>query len=100
MIRSIGAGGPRPFPRCAPMLAATGLILAAVLVPATAAQAAPARSDSNTERVYFIHGYDIDGTTPSFDCSTYWSDALSVMRTIGGGWAGGLHTVAYYTGDT
>jgi PGAP1-like protein len=100
MIRSTGAGGPRPFARSAPMLAATVLALAAALMPATAAQAAPARDNSNTERVYFIHGYDIDGTTPSFNCSTYWSGALSVMRTIGGGWAGGLHTVAFYTGDT
>lgn len=83
-------------------IVAVGLLAAvAALVPAGAASAAPpARSDSNTENVYFVHGYDTLDAVPGHDCLDYWDDALAVMRSVGGGWLGALHTIGFYTGDT
>jgi PGAP1-like protein len=72
-----------------------------VLVSAAPASAnPPARSDSSNENVYFVHGYDLLDDVPGYDCSSYWSAALSAMRSIGGGWGGSLYTVAFYAADS
>jgi triacylglycerol esterase/lipase EstA (alpha/beta hydrolase family) len=75
-------------------------ILAALVPVSTASAAPPARSDSTNENVYFVHGYDATDTVPAHNCSTYWDDAIAVMRGTGGGWSGALHTVAFYAADT
>ena len=85
--------------RRAPILIVTAVIAVLLaLIPATSASAAPARSDSTTENVYFVHGIDL--TAPAgTDCNGDWADAKWAMRNLWGGWRGGLYTVGFYAGD-
>ncbi len=63
------------------------------------ASAAPARSDSQSIPVYFVHGIDpLVLTTPGADCGSTWWNAIAKFRSLG--WTGPLNTVAFYTGDT
>lgn len=69
--------------------------MALVSIPATA-NAAPVRSNSQTEPVYFVHGIDFIGD-PDSDCSGTWGAAINKFRALG--WSGSLYTVGFYSGD-
>ncbi|WP_329106203.1 hypothetical protein OG792_00315 [Micromonospora sp. NBC_01699] len=74
---------------------AIALTLVGIVGVSHAAPATPGRSDSRTEPVYFVHGYDKDADT---NCQSYWGAAMTEMRRWG--WSGPQHTVGYYTNDT
>lgn len=71
----------------------TTVLAASVSAPAVAA---PARSDSQNEPVYFVHGIDALGSAEA-DCAGVWGSAISKFRALG--WTGPLYTVGYYSGD-
>lgn len=75
----------------------TMLLVSVVLVSIpTTANAAPVRSNSQSETVYFVHGIDWIGD-PSADCSGTWGAAINKFRAMG--WTGSLNTVGFYSGD-
>lgn len=84
----------RPIRWIASLLAIPALLAVALAPPATAA---PARGNSSTEAVYFVHGFNFPPGSPSTDCNVYWGKALTRFRNLG--WTGSLISVAYYTGD-
>lgn len=76
-------------------IAVTSLLLSLALSPP--ASAAPTRNDSQSEAVYFVHGFDLS-QSPGWDCGGYWTTAMNKFRSLG--WTGTLHTVGFYAGDT
>ncbi|MGL5826168.1 MAG: hypothetical protein ACRCYU_15350 [Nocardioides sp.] len=62
-----------------------------------AAPAAPARSDSSNEPIYFVHGFNFGVPDPSADCADWWP-AITKFRDLG--WTGPMNTIGFYTGDT
>jgi triacylglycerol esterase/lipase EstA (alpha/beta hydrolase family) len=67
-----------------------------VALPGTAA-AAPVRSNSQSEPVYFVHGVDALGAAGN-NCGNTWNNAITKFRSLG--WTGSMYTVGYYTADT
>lgn len=65
------------------------------LVTAAPAQAAPARGDTKSNAVIFVHGFDVGGGVA---CRPYWSNAGSHFRAQG--WTGSLETYGVYGNDT
>ncbi|MER7007413.1 hypothetical protein ABT297_30820 [Dactylosporangium sp. NPDC000555] len=77
---------------------ALGVVIAAIVGIVGVGQAAtstPKRSDSSSEPVYFIHGWE---PLTRADCNDYWGAAMKEMRTWG--WTGPQHTVGFYANDT
>ena len=73
-------------------------ILAAALValaPPEQAQAAPARTDNNTNAVYFVHGFT---TAAAHNCQEAWGPAMAGLAARG--WRGPLRSWGYYAGNT
>src|SRR4051794_5533748 len=84
--------------RFAVLVVVASLVLSAISLQfAAPASAAPARNASQSEPVYFVHGFDLS-QTPGQNCSGYWGAAMNKFRSLG--WTGNLHSVAYYAGDT
>lgn len=83
------------------LLALIPLVATALIgVGQSAASSAPSRSDSNTEPVYFIHGYQKSGGT---NCYSNWgnADGNTIAAFKGSlGWKGSITTIGYYSGDT
>lgn len=71
------------------------VITLAGTAPANAAPV-PTRSDGTSNTVFFVHGFDPDGETPSSDCSDYWSSAFKHFEEPY--WTGDLVTFGYYSG--
>jgi triacylglycerol esterase/lipase EstA (alpha/beta hydrolase family) len=78
------------------IMIAAAITVAAAVVTQEPGHAAPARSDSSTENVYFVHGYA--SGTGGFDVCRYWCDAINAVDNAG--WSGALYGVGYYAADT
>jgi pimeloyl-ACP methyl ester carboxylesterase len=77
-------------------LRVAALLLALVVVGATAGAADARRSDNRKKPILFIHGFDLDDT-PGYDCGSYWGKMRKRFRDFGQ--KGQLVTIAYYGGD-
>jgi hypothetical protein len=77
------------------ILVAFTIAIVAALSTSGPAHAAPARNNSDTEPVYFIHGYA--NFSGGFDVCVYWCDAIHAIDQWG--WAGPLIGVGYYADD-
>lgn len=79
------------------VITAVTTLVSSFTSPQFAAAVPPARNDSQSEPVYFVHGFDLN-QSPGHDCNGYWGAAMNKFRALG--WTGSLHSVAYYAGDT
>jgi triacylglycerol esterase/lipase EstA (alpha/beta hydrolase family) len=79
------------------ILVATAITVLATVATQEPSHAAPARSDSNTENVYFVHGYAAG--RGGWDVCLYWCNAIYAVDA-GDRWSGALHGVGYYAADT
>ncbi|MCW2917064.1 MAG: hypothetical protein JWN52_5132 [Actinomycetia bacterium] len=87
--------------RIAPYVAAIMAAAALVVTAQSPAGAAPVRTNSKSEAVYFIHGSDVMHTKvggAGDNCKSTWNTAMSSLRSRG--WTGEFTTWGYYKNDT
>jgi pimeloyl-ACP methyl ester carboxylesterase len=77
------------------LLASLMLGASLALVAAAPAQAAPARGNTKSNTVIFVHGFSTGG---SVACRPNWSNAGSHFRAMG--WTGSLETYGLYAADS
>ncbi|WP_328873560.1 hypothetical protein OHT76_27680 [Streptomyces sp. NBC_00287] len=75
---------------------AAGAILFGAVAPAAASTPMPIQSNSKSEDVLLVHGYD-PWWVAKFDCKDYFKDVIKGLKD--GNWTGKIRGVAFYKDD-